>query len=89
MLLLPDTLTAREARDTLRMLAQGLRAQVADERLVIDAGSLTRFDSTALAVLLECRRLARAWGKGFEVVRTPPRLAELAALYGVAEILGV
>lgn len=89
MLLLPATLTAREARDTLRMLSQGLRAQARTEtRVVIDASALVRFDSSALAVLLECHRLARAWGKSFEVNHLPPKLAELAGLYGVAEVIG-
>lgn len=87
MLLLPDTLTAREARDTLRMLSQGLRAE-GNDAVVIDARALTRFDSSALAVLIECHRLAKAWGRAFEVAHMPPKLAELAGLYGVAELLG-
>lgn len=88
MLLLPDTLTAREARDTLRMLSQGLRSQGGEGNVVIDATALTRFDSSALAVLIECHRLAKAWGRGFEVANMPPKLAQLAGLYGVAELLG-
>lgn len=88
MLLLPDTLTVREATATLRMLRQSLRAQ-REELLVIDAGGLRHFDSSALAVLLECERLALAWGKRFEVRRMPPRLVALAEVYGVAEILPV
>jgi phospholipid transport system transporter-binding protein len=86
MLLLPATLTVAEARDTLRMLRQGLRAQEG-ETLVVDAGALKRFDSSALAVLIECHRLARAWGKRFEVRHLPPKLRALAGLYGVAALL--
>lgn len=86
MLLLPDTLTMAEAPDTLRMLQQGLRDQAGDT-LVVDASGLKRFDSAALAVLIECHRLAVAWGKRFEVRHLPPKLADLAGLYGVASLL--
>jgi phospholipid transport system transporter-binding protein len=40
-----------------------------------------------LAVLLDCRREALANGKTFSVSRLPPKLRELATLYGVAELL--
>ena len=86
MLLLPETLTAREAPDALRLLKTALERE-SGERLVVDASPLLRFDSSALAVLLECRRLAQAWGKRFELKRPPPALTRLAQLYGVAELL--
>jgi phospholipid transport system transporter-binding protein len=86
MLLLPATLTAREARDTLRMLAQALQREP-DSGVVIDASGLQNIDSAALAVLLECRRLAQAWGKSFTVRQAPSKLAALAKLYGVDTLL--
>ena len=86
MLLLPTTLTNREARDTLRMLSQGLQREPGSE-LVINASSLQQFDTAALAVLLECRRLAQAWGKQFAVRQAPPKLEALARLYGVDGLL--
>lgn len=86
MLLLPAELTHDQAAACCRMLAQGLRAQ-ADAAVVADAGGLSRFDSSALAVLLECRREALALGKTLSVSRMPPRLRELATLYGVSELL--
>lgn len=86
MLLLPATLTAREARDALRLLAQALKSEP-DSGVVIDASNLKQFDSSALAVLLECHRLAQGWGKGFAVRQAPPKLAALAKLYGIEELL--
>lgn len=86
MLLLPARLTADEANDTLRMLQQGLN-QEPGEQLVVDAGGLQDFDSSALAVLLECERLAVANGKRFEIHGLPPKLRELAGLYGIEELL--
>jgi phospholipid transport system transporter-binding protein len=68
------------------MLAQALRRE-GDKAAVADASALTRFDSSALAVLLDCRREALALGKTFSVSQLPPRLRDLAALYGVAELL--
>lgn len=85
MLLLPATLTAREARHTLRMLSQAIQGQA--EGVVVDASSLVQFDSSALSVLLECQRLAQAWGKTFALSEPPPRLTALAKLYGVDVLL--
>lgn len=86
MLLLPAELTHREATASLRMLLQGLRAQTGTA-VVADASALARFDSSALALLLECRREAMVMGKTFSVHALPPRLRELAGLYGVAALL--
>jgi phospholipid transport system transporter-binding protein len=86
MLVLPPELTHRQAVACCRMLAQGLRSQP-DPSVVADAGGLESFDSAALAVLLECRREALTLGKTFSVSRMPPKLRELATLYGVAQLL--
>ena len=55
--------------------------------LVVDAAALTAFDSSALAVLLECRRAALSDGKSFSVKALPAALSTLAGLYGVLELL--
>jgi phospholipid transport system transporter-binding protein len=86
MLVLPPELTLEKGPACSRMLAQGLRAQP-EAQVVADASALQRFDSSALAVLLECRRETLALGKSFSVAGMPARLRELASLYGVAELL--
>ena len=86
MLVLPASLTMREARDALRLLTVSLERE-SEAELVIDGSQLERFDSSALAVLLECRRLADAWVKRFTLIALPPPLAELARLYGVDSLL--
>jgi len=86
MLVLPEVLTLREAGNTLNMLEQAMHADDA-ATITVDASALRTFDSAAVAVLLECRRLARAWNKGFEVCRAPPKLTELVRLYGVDQLL--
>ena len=86
MLVLPTKLTHDDAPACMRMLQQGLKGQ-ADTSTVVDASALTQFDSSALAVLLECRRESSALGRGFAVKGLSPRLRELAALYGIAGLL--
>jgi phospholipid transport system transporter-binding protein len=55
--------------------------------VVLDASALTQFDSSALAVMLACRRTALAAGKTFAVNGLPPALSQLAGLYGVVELI--
>jgi phospholipid transport system transporter-binding protein len=86
MLVLPARLTHEQAGPCARMLVQALRSQ-AESAVVADAGALTHFDSSALAVLLECRREALVLGKSFSVSHLPARLRELASLYGIASLL--
>lgn len=88
MLALPQVLTQAQATACLGSLVPLLRAQ-AGAAVRVDASALQQFDSSALAVLLECRRQARSLGKPFEVVGLPARLAKLAALYGIEGLLSV
>lgn len=85
-LVLPSELTHQQATACLRMLVQGLPTQTGGE-VVVDASSLQDFDSSALAVLLEFRRLSLAGGKAFATRGLSPRLTDLARLYGVDELL--
>ena len=86
MLVLPAELTHAQASACGRMLAQALRSEPGREA-VADASALLNFDSSALAVLLECRREALAMGKTFAVSHMHARLRALATLYGVAGLL--
>lgn len=86
MLVLPAELTHVQANTCLDMLREAARGTQADTVLV-DASALVRFDSAALAVLLECRREAIHDGKGFAVRGLAPRLQSLAQLYGVVELM--
>ena len=72
----------------MRPLAEALVREPADQ-VQIDAAGLRQFDSSALAVLLECRRLAQTSGRTFQLSGAPARLRQLAGLYGVAELLGM
>ena len=84
---LPARLTLAEARAAAVDLGSRIAAAPAGDVLVLDAGALGQFDSSALAVLLECQRMARANGRAFAVQHLPPKLTELARLYGVDGLL--
>ncbi|PJI98958.1 phospholipid transport system transporter-binding protein [Acidovorax sp. 69] len=86
MLVLPPELTHRQATACLSMLMQGLRVH-RDGAVVVDAHALAVFDTSALAVLLECRREALSGGKSFIVQGMPAALAGMAGLYGVDALL--
>lgn len=86
MLVLPGVLTHRNARDSLSMLTQAL-ARESLPAVTVDATGLQHFDTSLLAVLLECKRLAAASGRPFEITGAPPKLAALAKLYGVQDLL--
>lgn len=86
MLVLPEQLTHAQASGCLRQLVQGLPSQ-GGSAVVVDAAQLQHFDSSALAVLLELRRLSVARGKSFELRNLSGRLSDLARLYGVDGLL--
>ncbi|MCI1190463.1 STAS domain-containing protein [Calidifontimicrobium sp. SYSU G02091] len=83
---LPATLTHREATATLASLAAAFGSPGAGE-VRLDASALRQFDTSAIAVLLECRRLAQQRGRTLRIDGLPAPLLELARLYGVEELL--
>lgn len=85
-LALPVLLTHDQAVSCVQSLGEGIRAE-SGGNVVIDASALEKFDSSALAVLLQCRRDAATAGKSFAVMGLPRQLHELADLYGVSELL--
>jgi phospholipid transport system transporter-binding protein len=86
MLVLPPELTHRHATACLGMLMQGLKVH-REPDVVVDAHALMAFDTSALAVLLECRREALSLGKSFAVQGLPAGLVGMAGLYGVNTLL--
>ena len=88
LLKLPSVLTHAQASDWSRSLKLAVQAaSIGQESVIADASSMTQFDSSALAVLLECRREALVMGRTFWVQGLPPRLRQLAGLYGIAALI--
>ena len=85
MLNLPAKITHNDAGTLARNLTSQVSAQ--PDVVVVGAQQLVEFDSSALAVLLACRRAALAAGKQFSVNSLPSKLTQLATLYGVVQLL--
>jgi phospholipid transport system transporter-binding protein len=85
---LPAILTLREAPAVLDSLRDAF-SSAEGEVWRIDAGAVVQLDTSALAVLLECARIATASGRRLEIAHIPPRLADLARLYDVDELLHI
>lgn len=84
---LPATLTMPTARAALAEVSA--RLAQAGPAAEVDASGLVDLDTAALAVLLDCSRQARARGQALAVTGAPPKLAQLATLYGVDGLLAV
>ncbi|MCK6425686.1 MAG: STAS domain-containing protein [Burkholderiaceae bacterium] len=89
MIALPERLTHREAEATLQQLCDALDRQQAGEPWGVDVAPLRQFDSSALVVLLGLRRHADARGQVCRLTGVPPRLGQLAQVYGVRELLAL
>ena len=83
---LPAILTLRDAPAVLAGLRSAFAAETG-ETWRIDAAPVEQLDTSALAVLLECARIAAADGRRLEITGVPPKMAELARLYGVDGLL--
>jgi phospholipid transport system transporter-binding protein len=82
---LPVELTHDLAKSCLSQLVSGLSAE--PSKVVVNAQLLTRFDSSALAVLLELRRDCIRNGKTMVVQGLHKHLMDLAVLYGIESLL--
>lgn len=72
------------------VLAQGIAVidtLQAENNLTIDCQALTVFDSSALSALLSMRRYAQAKRVHIELQSIPEKLASLAQVYGVADVV--
>ena len=83
---LPSTLMHDQASACLLQWVAQLPAPL-PPAVVLDASALTEFDSSVLAVLLGLRREVVSRGSALQLEGMPPRLRELASLYGVMDLL--
>ena len=83
---MPAVLTHREAPACLRDWVQRLPSQ---GEVLLQAGALQRFDSSALAVLLALQRAALGRGCRVQVRDLPLQAHQLARVYGIESGLGL
>lgn len=85
MLVLPKVITHHEAAACLKVFLQNIDRL--DGPVEADASQLQRFDSSVIALLLQCRRHAAAQGKYFFVTSLPAAVLGLAQVYGIKSLL--
>jgi phospholipid transport system transporter-binding protein len=83
---LPASLTLKDVSTVLQAVEAGLADGSA---LQIDASALTELDTSAVALMMQARRLAAARGVAFELKSPPAKLVTLAQLYGVESLLSL
>ncbi len=85
---LPAVLMQAQAQTVANELVSVLSACVSEGgEAVLDASSLLQFDSSALAVILACRRAVLARGAQLRVTGLPQRAQALAQVYGLGALL--
>ena len=85
---LPAVLLQAQAQSVANGLVASLMAQlVKGGEAKLDASALTQFDSSALAVILACRRAVLAKGAQLHVTGLPERAQALAKVYGLSALL--
>ena len=84
---LPAVATITQAGELLRALEAELDALQGGSTLQIDASAVREFDTSLLAWLLQARRRTQAQGAALQFDGAPPKLFELARLYGVEDLL--
>lgn len=86
LLALPAVASIAQAQALEREVDAAVASADADG-LQVDASALAEFDTSAIALLLHAQRSARARGLPLQLTGAPPKLRELARLYGVEELL--
>jgi phospholipid transport system transporter-binding protein len=84
---LPATILQEQARAVADSLTHAMGQMAAGGVVTLNATALMQFDSSALAVVLACRRSVLEQGGVFHLVGLPERLLALAKVYGVTELL--
>jgi phospholipid transport system transporter-binding protein len=85
---LPEIATLEQAPGLLGQVDAALAA-AGGAPVVIDASALRDFDTSAVALLLEARRRGKRANVEVRIDGVPPKLVELARLYGVDELLSL
>ena len=85
---LPEIATLEQAPGLLGQV-DAAQAAAGGAPVVIDASALRDFDTSAVALLLEARRRGKRANVEVRIDGVPPKLVELARLYGVDELLSL
>jgi phospholipid transport system transporter-binding protein len=84
---LPADATLQKVAELAAALPAALQGSSGE--FTVDASGVTDYDTATIALLMQARRAAQAAGRGFSVKGAPAQLQQLAALYGVEELLAL
>ena len=85
---LPAVLMQAQAQAVTNELSTLLAACVSEGgEAVLDASALNQFDSSALAVILACRRAVLVKGAQLHITGLPQRAQALVKVYGLSDLL--
>lgn len=85
---LPASASIAQMPELLPLLDRAV-AEAGSGELVIDAAAVQELDSATVSLLLQARRQLQRAGGHMVVRNAPPKLRELAQLYGVTELLSL
>lgn len=86
---LPETLTHEQVVTVTDQARAHFAALAADADWVIEAQDVRRLDSSAVALLLEVQRWAKAASRSWRVLNPPTQLSALIQVYGLDEVLAL
>ena len=84
---LPQQISHENAEKVLAAGARSLEGLIAGTTWIIDCQSLQSFDSSALSVILSLKRRAAKASVMVELMAVPEKLASLARVYDLADIV--
>jgi phospholipid transport system transporter-binding protein len=84
---LPESIMQDQAQAVAMSLTSAMTQMSLGAVVTLNASALTHFDSSALAVVLACRRTVLGCGGEFQLINLPEPLLALAQVYGVTELL--
>ena len=73
--------------NTVPEIASRVIAQLEAGASSVDFSQVTEVDSAAIALALDCRRIAYSRGQGVSILNLPQSLRNLAKLYGVIDLI--
>ena len=86
---LPEALTHVQVVSVMNEARAHFAALPADAAWVVEAQDVARLDSSAVALLLEIQRWAKAASRSWRVLNPPTQLSALIQVYGLDEVLAL
>jgi phospholipid transport system transporter-binding protein len=84
---LPAEINHGNVEEVIQAGLLAMKSFKAGEMMAINCQNLTQFDSSALSVILSLQRRAQSQSIKIQLIAIPEKLASLAKVYGLADIV--